>query len=223
MGVLSSLQNLPEKTKQIALGSVSVIAGIAILIGYFHSGPSALSYAKAERAIAQWHASPSDEALYTSMIRAIRDVPALEEKYEASIAQKLFDIEKVEEGLVFANRALSRVKGEAPLHATFAKTSLLIESGKFQEALEQAVALKEQMGPSYLSEIKGGSLLYAHNLLRIACLQQELKNRPGEKAAWEELETLLSSQSVLAERLSLPFADKDVSLSQYIAERKKGL
>jgi hypothetical protein len=217
------IQNISERKKQIAIGSASVIAGVALLIGYFQSGPNALTYAAAEAAFSSWDASPHDDQLYQSMQEAIRTVPALQKKYEASIAQKLLNTDKINEALVMANRSLNRVKEDAPFHTTYAQTSLLIEQGSFQEALENAVALKEQMGNSYLTEQKGGSLLYAHNLLRIACLQQQLKNRPGEKAAWEELEGFLRSGTSHARTLLGSFSDKQVNLSQYITERKKTL
>lgn len=217
------IQNLSERKKQIAVGSASVIAGVAILIGYFQSGPNALTYAAAEAAFSSWEASPQDDQLYQSMQEAIRSVPALQKKYEASIAQKLLNTDKINEALVMANRSLNRVKEDAPFHMTYAETSLLIEQGGFQQALENAVALKEQMGNSFLTEQKGGSLLYVHNLLRIACLQQQLKNRPGEKAAWEELESFLQTDTRLAHTLLGSFSEKQVNLSQYITERKKTL
>jgi hypothetical protein len=215
--------NLPERKKQIFASIASVVAGIAILIGYFQSGPNALKYAEAEGAFAKWHASPKDEALYQNMKEAIRNVPVLQKKYEAAIAQKLLNTDKFNEALAMANHSLSRVRDEAPFHVNYAKTSLLIEQGAFQEALEQAVALKENMGHSFQKEQKGGTLLYFHNLLRIACLQQELKNRPGEKAAWDELESLLNVKSKSAKMLLGSFSEKRVDLSQYIAERKKAL
>jgi len=79
------------------------------------------------------------------------------------------------------------------------------------------------MGDTFLTEKKGGSLLYVHNLLRIACLQQELKNRPGERAAWEELENFLQTDTQIAHTLLGSFSEKEVNLSQYITERKKTL
>jgi hypothetical protein len=217
------IQNLSERKKQMVVGVSSVIAGAAILIGYFQSGPNALTYAAAEAAFSRWEAAPQNDQLYQSLQEAIRSAPALQNKYEASIAQKLLNTDKINEALVMANRSLNRVKEDAPFHATYAQTSLLIEQGGFQQALENAVALKEQMGSSFLTEQKGGSLLYVHNLLRIACLQQQLKNRPGEKAAWEELEGFLASGTPLADTLLGSFSDKQVDLSQYISERKKAL
>lgn len=217
------LINLSERKKQIAGSVASVIAGVAILIAYFQTGPNAIKYAEAEEAFAKWFAAPSDEALYQNVKEAFRNVPALQKKYEAAMAQKLINTDKLHDALVMANRSLKRVKEEVPFHTTYATTSLLIEQGHYQQALEQAVALKEQMGNAFASEQKGGALLYIHNLLRIACLQQELKNRPGEKAAWEELETLLSTKSRTAQMLLGSFSDKNINLFQYIAERKKNI
>ncbi len=215
--------NLSERKKQMAVSVASVIAGIVILVAYFQSGPNAMKYAEAEGVFAKWFASPQDETLYKSMKEAIQSVPALQKKYEAAIAQKLIHTDKLDEALVMANRSLTRVKKETPFHTTYAMTSLIIEQGNFQEALEKAVTLKEQMGDSYLKEQKGGSLLYAHNLLRIACLQQELNNRPGEKAALEELEALLQTESPAAQIFLGNFSEKEINLTQYIAERKKAL
>ena len=223
MDIQAWFLNLSERKKQIGLSIASVIAGSAVLIGYFQSGPNAIRYAEAEGAFAKWIASPDDEFLYKTMQEAMRNVPALQNKYEAAIAQKLILTNKLEDALGMASNSLSRIKDEVPFHATYASTSLLIERGSFQEALEKAVTLKEQMGTSYLTEAKGGSLLYMHNLLRIACLQQALRNRPGEKAAWEELETYLHTESRPARLLLGSFTDQKIGLAQYIAERKKSL
>ncbi|MBU6383943.1 MAG: hypothetical protein KGR16_06485 [Verrucomicrobia bacterium] len=215
--------NLSERKKQIAVSIASVIAGVVILIAYFQAGPNALKYAEAEDTFSKWIVAPPDEALYQNMLDAMRHVPALHKKYESAIAQKLINTDKLDEAIVMANRSLVRVKEEVPFHATYAMTSLLIEQGKYQEALEKAVALKEQMGSAYFTQQKGGALLYVHNLLRIACLQQQLHNRPGEKAAWEELSALLATKSRSVQRLLGNFSDKQINLSQYIAERIKNL
>lgn len=223
MDINALIQNLNEQRKQIIVGTTAVLAGVTILISYFQSGPNALSYAQAEAAVAQWEASPQDDGLYQSMVDALKSVPSLQKKYEPTIAQNLLNTEKIDQALIMANRSLCRVKEDVPFHATYAQTSLLIEQGSFQKALEDAVALKEQMGDSYLSDLKGGSLLYAHNLLRIACLHQELNNRPGEKAAWEELEAFLQTKTHASQLLLSSFSEKEIDLTQYINERKKSL
>lgn len=217
------IHRLLEKKKEILIGSISAVAGVALLIAYFQSGPTALSYAKAEAAFSQWQDSPLEEDLYLSMKDTIQEVPALEKKYEAVIAQKLMSTDKINEALLMANRSIERVRHDVPFHTAYGQTSLLIEQGSFQQALENAVALKEKMGESHLTDPKPGALLYAHNLLRIACLQQELANRPGEKAAWEELESFLQTNPAVSDLLMPSFSEKQVTLVQYIDARKKAL
>lgn len=215
------IHNLIEHKRQIAIGTASVIAGAALLIGYFRSGPDALSYVRAEAAFSQWEASPQNEELYQGMQKAIGTVPSLKKKYEGAIAQRLLDMEKIPEALAMARASLNRVRGDVPFHSAYGETSLLIQQGQFQEALQRAVALKEEM--SSLADGKEGALLYAYNLLRIASLQQELKNRPGEKAGWEELESYLQRHGETAVLLFNDFSENTLSLSQYIAERKRSL
>ena len=68
----------------------------------------------------------------------------------------------------------------------------------------------------------GGALLYAHNLLRVACLQQALGNAFGEEAAWEEFSAFLRLEkgSPLSDLILNSFREKGVDLSHYILERK---
>lgn len=217
------LQTLIDRKREMIIGTSSVLAGITILIVYFQSGPNASTYAKAQSAFQEWQLAPEDEKLYKIMREAILPVPDLQRKYEPVIAQKLLDTHKIDQALAVAGRSLQRVKKEVPLHAAYGETSLLIEQGNFQKALENAVALKEQMGTAYLSELKAGSVLYVHNLLRIACLQQRLQNRPGEKSAWDELDAVLRSQSPVSDLVLSSFTEKKIDLVHYIAERKKHL
>jgi len=156
------------------------------------------------------------------MKEGLYQAPDLSKKYQSTITQKLLIHGKVDEALTMLGSSLSRVEEDVPFHVSYAKNSLSIEQGHMQQALESAVALKEQMG-NLARNVAGGALLYTHNLLRIACLQQELKNRPGEKAAWEELERYLEENKETADTVLRNFSENNVNLSQYIAERKKGL
>lgn len=212
------IQNLIEQKKRIAISALSIIAGAAILIGSMRSGPDALSYARAESAFSEWNASPENEQLYLGMRKAMQDVPSLQKKYEPAIAQKLFSTARVDEALIMAERSLKRVRNDVPFHSDYAATSLVIQRGGFQQALEQAVALKERMKAD-----QKGAILYAYNLFRIASLQQELKNRPGEKAGWEELESYLADNGKVAEVFMNGFAEEKVLLKEYILERKRAL
>jgi hypothetical protein len=204
------------------------LAGIAVLIFYFQSGPKAFDFARAESLVTKWAALPNDDSLFAEMVQALNKVPALQKKYEPVIAQKLLEGGRGAEALQIAYRSLDLARSEAPYHAHFAETSLLIEQGEYQTALERAAALKERMARECNieafcgSRLTGGSLLFAHNLLRIACLQKELKNEPGEIAAWDELEGFLKQieQSPVAGLFIHSFGEKGLDLTHYIAERK---
>ena len=211
--------------------SLSVFLGLGCLTYYFASRPDAIAFVQAERTFAKWAASPQDELLFQEMTQALKRVPQLQQKYEPILIQKLIEGGKGAEALKTAHQSLELAKKEIPFHASYAETSLLIEQGLYQTSLERAVALKEEMGKQWdinrftKEPMIGGALLYAHNLIRVACLHRELKNRPGEKAAWEELERLLhlEENSPLAQQILSSFHDKGVDLSDYILERKSAL
>lgn len=210
--ILEALQ-LQERKKELITAAAATLGGAAILIGYFQSGPDAAAYAKGYEAFAAWEASPLDQSLYEKMQEAFRKAPDLRKKYEAVVAQRLIDSEKWSDALRAAQNSLARVRDTVPYHAEYGQNTLLIEKGEYQKALERAFALKDQI---LKNPYPGTPVLYVHNLLRIATLQQKLKNGPGEKAAWDELEQYLSRDETY-------FSDKQFDLSQYIKERKKAL
>ncbi len=221
-----SFSFFPFLAKKWITSAVACVAGVVILIVYFQAGPKPEAFAAAEEAVAKWESS-QDEVSYQEMQTALKKVPALAKKYEAVIAQRLFEGDKMGEALLLAHRSLSRAELDAPFHASYGATSLLIEQGSYQDALEKSVGLKEQMTRlldwSQKEPLAGGALLYAHNLVRIACLQKELNNKPGEKAAWEELESFLKGKDDLAHLIFGNFQEKQLDLTDYINERQKQL
>lgn len=199
-------------------------AGFAVLIGYFTSAPGPESYAMAEKAVQKWQ-EVGDANSYSEMKKALKKVPALERKYNAVIAQKLFQRDRLSDALGLAHISIRQIEEEAPFHAAYGKTTLLIEQKSFQDALEKSVGLKERMLQQcdFRSGNQPGVFLYVHNLLRIACLQKELKNKPGEKAAWDELEKFLGSKATLSQDVFSNFRNNGLDLSHYIGERRKQL
>lgn len=215
--------------KRWLVAAACCACGALVLTLYFQSAPTPQSYIAANDAVAAWEADPHDETLYKNMKAALRKTPDLEKNYRPLIAQKLLERDRVKEALSWAGESLKGIEMDVPFHAAYGNTSMMIAQGGFQEALEQSVRLKEKMTQSMLwvksqdETLKGGMLLYAHNLLRIACLQQELKNKPGEKAAWEEFEAFLNSRKPIAGIVYENFREKGVDLTHYILERKKHL
>lgn len=203
---------------------LAFLTGLVVLTVFFKSAPGPESYALAEEAVSKWQAN-GDNASYIEMKKALKKVPTLERKYNAVIAQKLFQKDRLSDALNLAYSSIQQIEEEAPFHAAYGKTTILIEQGSFQDALEKSVGLKEKMQKhcDFQKQNVAGVYLYVHNLLRIACLQKELKNKPGEKAAWDELERFLDSRSSLSQTIFSQFRDKGLDLSHYIIERKKQL
>lgn len=221
---------LLEEKKNISLGLLALVITLGAWIGYSQSGPTVQQYVAAQDAFAQWKHSPQEEALYQKAQKAMQKLPLLQAKYESAFAQKLLDLKKTAEAMPLAHQSLKRVHQETPFHAAFAAGSLLIEQGEYQEALEQTVALKEALAHFLETQqiasdsLRGGTVLYAHALIRIACLQQQLQNSPGEKVAWEEVEAFLQGKpekNELANLVLKGFTDSHIDLSVYLQERKK--
>lgn len=216
------------ENKRVFLALFFCFSGFAVLGIYFQTSPGPESYIQAENAVSRWKEN-GDLASYQQMRQKLKKVPSLEKKYSGVIAQSLFQRNRLQDALELAKGSLKELEPEAPYHASYGQMTLLIEQGEFQKALEQSVGLKEKMLASCNLDKEvgghsvGGGLLYAHNLLRIACLQQELKNIPGEKAAWEDLEKFLSARSSLQRLVFENFRDKGLDLSHYINMRKKQL
>lgn len=209
--------------------SFFVFLGCLVLLVYFQSSPKADGYVEAERLFTKWKASPDDPHLFYQMNKSLKEFPYLERKCQTIITQTLIDAGKGSEAFGIAQKGILEARSEIPFHSSFSETSFLIERGSYQKALEEAVALKERMKQEgYLERffedrLVGGALVYAHNLLRIACLQQELKNNHGEKAAWDEMEFFLerTKNKPVAGLLLHNFQEKGVDLFQYIQERRK--
>jgi hypothetical protein len=209
--------------------------GVAVLlcvIGYIALGPSDRDVRSAARAFAQWKDDPASDALMKRMMRAVRRVPGLELSLESEIVQTLLVAGQPEKAGLLAKAPLERLTAVSPFHAAYAKTSLLIEQREYQKALEAAVALKEkmegQLDPALWkgSSIQGGSALFVCNLLRIACLQRQLGNGPGELAAWEEMKGLMEAEgrsSAAAQLLQTSFGSAQFTLADYISLRERSI
>jgi hypothetical protein len=197
-----------------------VSLGIIILgIAYLTSGPTDAEANAAKKLFAEWKESPSDTTLQKNMERAVHKIPGLEKGVEAQKAQVLLSTGRIEAAESMARECIERLRKESPTHAAFAENSLLIENEQFQKALENAVALKEQLEKAS----EASSAIYASNLVRIAFLQDKVGNAPGELSAWEEVKTLLETEesSKGAQFLTENFQEQAFSLNNYISQRER--
>ena len=204
--------------KQSLVGVCSLIAAVILLIVAINVKPSCQDFFQAEKLFAKWEESPADLQLFDQLSLSLKKHPDLIDKYDAKIAQKLIETGRLEEAAGFAEGPMSRLEKVSLPHSCFAETTLLIEEGLYQDALEKAIHLKENMSGQ-------DSVLYAHNLFRIATLQQRLQNDPGEMAAWSDFEEFLgwkegNHEGALSQAMLQSYGAEEVSLLQYIADRK---
>lgn len=208
--------------KKFAIPTLLIAAIFTGLI-LFSRSPSIEEHVRVHDLYRNWKASPQDETAWHTLSQTLQNLSFAREKYTASIAQDLLNQKRHADAGKIAPTALQSLYKTAPYHATYAKTSFLIAEGHYQEALEQAVHLKEKLAdlPS-LDSSHGGGVLYGFNLLRIACLQNSLKNRSGELQALEELEQFLSKQDdpELTSNIVSSFQEQGFTLNDYIAYRK---
>lgn len=124
------------------------------------------------------------------MEKLLKKHPQLHAKYDHLLTLCLFQQENTSKSLVYGNAALKRVAAMAPsMYQDFSKTSLLITQKKYQEALDQALALENRLNSE-------DSVLRAFNLVRIASLSKELNQTSSFEKATAQLETLPSFSQI---------------------------
>ncbi len=208
-------QNCLVYKKECMAGVMSLlVVGVAV-IAFSSSGPSYTDFQRTQTAFARWESNPTDTALFSHLVEALKNTTDLHQKYDALIAQKWIEAGDYDRAIPYAQSGIKKLQAECPLHASFAETTLLIGRGLYQEALEKAMGLKELLGDD--------PQLYTHNLIRIACLQRHLENTPGEIAAWKDLQEFAKGSEEVQKSVLAQYQDKNLDLTHYISERKAAL
>lgn len=132
-------------------------------------------------------AKQSLEEIQATMV----EEPELQTKYDPPLAQKLISIEQVNPALPLAKSTLSKQNFEQlPYYRDFAEITLLIETHRYDEALETSQKLlsdldsNQELAFTHPEKQTFGPLLYAYNLIRIAMLQKKLGQFEGEQNTW---------------------------------------
>ena len=182
-------------------------------------GFSERDYLQFKKSFLRWQENPTDPLLFEKLSGVLKKHPSLLRHYDASVAQTLIGLASYDKAVCYTENPLAYLKNEFPEHASFSETTLLIERGLYQDALERAIRLKEQMG-------KEESFLYFQNLLRIASLQKQLGNVPGEMMSWEDCKEFLGwgenlAAGSLSEEILRAYKEKNVDLKGYIQARSE--
>ncbi len=219
-----------ENGKVLILGFLIVIAMFLVgyRITYGSMMKSEVNYINAEnnyqRFMSEKSETKSQEALM-NLSAIMSNYPELYAKYDGLIAQKLIVEGNISESLPFANRAIDRTQSEnTPLYSEYSKTALLIAEKKYEEALKNALELKQQLlkNEFVMSIESPEGILFAFNLLRIGMLQQQMKLESAELATWNEWKAAKISNEAF-QKLANNFNVGQINLTNYIDAREKTL
>ncbi len=202
---------LQEKQRHFFYGVICVICSFFIafqVFGRLHTS-SNTRFLSVNQAFDHWMVQ--GEA-FEKLEAALKQNPELESRYSAHIADKLIAQNEGKKASAIAQNVFKRVLDQTPEYSAFARASLLISEGKFNEALNQAIALKETTDEN--------SILFGFNLVRIASLYRQLDDRSHELTALNELEDYLNTHEKTASVLTECFTEGSVTLSDYIHQRK---
>lgn len=133
----------------------------------------------------------------------------LHAKYDGLIAQTLLIGGESEKAIPFAQSNFQRIEqDQVDVYLDYARTTLLIEKGQMQEALNNALLLKEKLSQSQELNL---DTLQLFNLLRIAILYQQLNEPSQELISWKALQDYpgKGKENFL----------KEFSIEQYLAAR----
>lgn len=142
--------------------------------------------------------------------------PELHAKYDGSIAQTLLIANQPAQAAPYAEGVFKRTSQDpVSFYRSYGETSLAIEEGRYGDAYQQALSLKDLLSQTPT----GHETLYLFNLVRLAFLQQQLHLQQEELQTWNELQNTDRPTSLMA--VYKLFSQGQASLAHYIDERKK--
>lgn len=211
---------LIQNSRQIGYGALILL--LLSIFAYrflsYKSTQSERDFALAKENIQSLSDPEKQEASLLSLQNILYQHPELQAKYDGIIGQILLTQGKALEATPYIERTFARVNKDAsPFDIDFAKNSLLITNGQFNEALKSAYLLKDSLLTAATEPT-----LYAFNLIRIAFLEKELQNKPAEQKAWTELKEMASPSHPLKisslehGRIMTHFDDQGANLTNYL-------
>ncbi|MDN3508534.1 MAG: hypothetical protein P0S93_00635 [Candidatus Neptunochlamydia sp.] len=166
----------------------ALVAGFFVAKLGMNKGRAEGDYVSAKAAFTKWEQvldQRGDD--FTKLKKLVKKHPELQAHYDTSIAQSLLATASPQEATPFVERTLQRT--QQPYYSDYARTSLKINEERYQEALDEALSLKDKMHSdlSFWKKSKNNSTLFAFNLMRIATLSEQLNHKESELEAWKEI------------------------------------
>ena len=214
---------LQENSQKIYWALIAALIPLA-LIFYFSSQNRKSTwenYLQAHFIYQKWAQNPAGEAeSFQKLEKLLHRHPELCEKFGMHIAEKCITLNQGAMASHFAENALNQMKDKIPYHHLFAKTSIVIAEEKYEEALTDAVALKEKMEREGVDEKE--SLLFSFNLVRIASLEKILGLSQRELQSLHAIRGWLESKKcapAAKNALLKVFTENNLTLVDYINYR----
>ncbi|MBM3192620.1 MAG: hypothetical protein FJZ59_00100 [Chlamydiae bacterium] len=132
----------------------------------------------------------------SSLIKTHKELAPLFSSYLEEAHALKGDTKKAKQ---LSDASLKRLSFLDPCYKEFARTSLFIQEGKYDEALARSLLMKKEMNKDKFPN------LFALNLVRIAFLETLLKS-PSSSAKWEEAKEAASNE------VYLHFTEDDLTL-----------
>jgi len=167
---------------------LALILFCTILIKVKNQKRAEADYMTASHAFEKWDQMCEErQENFSHLQKIMQKHPELYAYYDAKIGQKLLALRNIEDSKPYVYRTLERTK--QPHYSDYAQTSLKIGEERYEEALKEAIALKESLikEPLFEENDENNSALFAFNLMRIAILCQKSHKDQQELEAWKEL------------------------------------
>lgn len=218
----------------VILCTISLLCALIVyqILPLFHE-PYQSNLRLAETKFFEWKKDPANLELFNDLNCLLEKDPRLLRRYDGQVAQVLIESQQSNEVLPYARIAIERLKIDAPYYSLYSTATYQINQGKFHEALQNAMNLKEELEISFTDrkneDLSMGAVLYAFNLIRIAFLNKTLNQKEFEILAWKNVQSFFGWTEVpcLSYRASAKihnivlenYREKNIDLKAYIFSR----
>lgn len=212
--------------KQITYAGLGLALATAILLNVSNKKNSKeRDFFKISNAFQTWVNNKEDTS-FKQVNALLKKHPELFPLYEDKIVQSLVTQSKADAATRTAKHLFARANTPSYFDQ-FSKSTISITNGELDQAVEEALSLKEEMDKNCFLDIEQSNhmTLYGFNLLRIASLYEMQNKYALEMQTWAEWDAFVAKLESKKIKLSLlsEIRDHDITLTDYISFRKSCL
>lgn len=193
-----------KQKERIAMALLVVISGV-IFFAKGINGKEKLQNDYMQSGLYQIKVKAQKEVDEVKLVQLLKRHPELKPVFSPYLEQTYILGGNLPLAKALSEDSLKRLSFINPLFQEYARISLLMEEGKYEEALTQSTA----MGEKLLKESSPN--LYGLNLVRVAFLEKILEKSAPSKVRWEEIKSLISNE------IFMHFSDENLTLLDFAA------